>query len=250
MIPLSPAGTSAVRQPWRCERGRVLVLGDSLAGGATVIDRERILQRVECSMVDHLVRRAPHMSVTVDAAPWRRTPELVGLLPAALDTARPDLVVIVSGANDGDIEWKRFVVSKGRIIRNGTRLNDFTAALAALSGLCSQHGAAMILAEIIAPSLRLRAPLLSKAAGFDLWPILEQSGGQQACDRIVASYRAAAESQALQSGFRVARTGSVLDGADQELVYAEDGAHPNDEGHLRMADMLARCVLEPLERAA
>jgi lysophospholipase L1-like esterase len=230
-------------------QGRVLVLGDSIAAGATVIDGERIIERVACSFVDHLILQAPHLRVTVEATPWRRTPDLVALAPAMLDAHKPDVVIVATGANDADIEWKRFVVSHGRIIRNRTRLADYAAALASIADECSRRGASMIATEVISPALRLRAPQLSKAAGRDLWPLFEQCGGQPACDKVVVEYRAAAESQARKSGFSLARTGSALDTAQHDLVYAEDGVHPNDEGHRVLADALVPCVLQPLGRA-
>jgi lysophospholipase L1-like esterase len=230
-------------------QGRVLVLGDSMAAGATVVEGDRIVERVACSFVDHVALAAPGISVSVDARPWRRTPELVDVVPALLETHTPDVVIVATGANDADIEWKRFVVSHGRIIRNRTRLSDYAAALASLAEECSGRGASMIVTEIISPPLRLRAPLLSKAAGRDLWPLFEECGGQPACDKVVAEYRAAAEVQAKESGFGLARTGLALESVNQDLVYADDGMHLNDSGHRVLAAALAPCVLSLLGRS-
>jgi lysophospholipase L1-like esterase len=250
MTPLSQAlGADSCAPDARGEASRVLVLGDSISAGATVIDGVRILHRVACSFVGHVVRQAPHLNVMVDAVPWRRTPELVDAAAALLAAHDPDVVIIATGANDADIEWKRYVVSHGRVVRSRTRLTDFTAALGSLAGACAKHGASMIATEVISPALRLRAPHLSAAAGRDLWPLMQQSGGQAACDRIVEDYRAAAKREAERSGFTVARTGAALEAAPHEEVYAADGVHPNDEGHRILGAALAPVILQSVRRA-
>jgi lysophospholipase L1-like esterase len=230
-------------------RGRILVLGDSISAGATVIEGMQILERVANSFVEHVARQAPDLNVTVDAVPWRRTPELAEGVPSLLAAHDPDVVVIATGANDADIEWKRYVVSNGRVVRSRTRLVDFTAALGKLAVACAKHGAVMIATEVISPALRLRAPLLSAAAGRDLWPLIQESGGQAACDKIVEDYRGAAHDEGKRSGFAVARTGSALGDAPHEQVYAADGVHPNDEGHRILGTALAPLILPALRRA-
>lgn len=218
--------------------GRVLVLGDSIAAGARSVDGTTITDRLSPTFVDLLAARLPAFEFVVDAVALRRTPDVLGVLPGLLESVDPSIVLVVTGANDADLDWRRFVISDGAVVRSRTPIGTYSADLTSIARLIVAHGANGILAEPIGLHLASRAPHLNSLVKKDLGPAMERAGGQKHADEIVNRYREVSGVVAAEFGFIHVPLGPDLASHDPSRVLAADGTHPNELGHEVMAETL------------
>lgn len=221
--------------PSRGARPVLLIIGDSIALGATAIDGTTILSRVENSFADHAAASLPEWSVVVEAAPLRTTRFAATSTPEAITRHRPDAIFVTTGANDVDIDWRRFMFSQGRTVQSRTPLSAYAASLRAIAGHGRAAGIPVILADTFNSNLDRRMGHLCSILGQDIRSWVEGAGGQPVCDAMVREYRAAAASVARELGLALCPLGSSFEQGDLSSLLAQDGTHPNQAGH----DLLA-----------
>lgn len=228
-------------------RPRVLVLGDSIAAGALSVDGTTITDRLSPTFVDLLAERFATLEFVVDAVALRRTPDVLGALPGLLERVEPAMVLVATGANDADLDWRRFVISDGAVVRSRTPIERYASDLASMARLIRAHRAWAILAEPIGLHLASRAPHLCSLVKRDLGPAMERAGGQAHADEIVGRYRDASALVAAEFGFLHCPLGPDLASQDPSRVLAADGTHPNELGHRVMAETLGTALaMSPL----
>lgn len=258
MTPAAPrltlVGTPlAVASP---ERLRMLVVGDSIAAGATEVGfgspssggGAEVIRVIRPTYVDLLQQQLPNWTIALDAVPHRRTADLVPIIDALLETHRPHLVLVATGSNDCDLDWRRFVLRKGADVRSRTPLPAFLAATAAVVDAVHRAGASVILSDVLGISLPLRRPTLEAVINQDLGDILEAAGGQPRADAIADQYRAALAEFCAARDLPLARYGQAVWNADHAHVIADDGTHPSAQGHRVIADAIAPVVIHAAAR--
>ncbi len=231
----------------------MLVLGDSIAAGALSVDGSSITERLTPTFVDLLAAQFASFEFVVNAVALRRTPDVLAALPALLTSIDPAIVLVATGANDADLDWRRFVISDGAVVRSRTPIETYRADLAAIARLIDSHGASAIFTSAIGLDLSSRTPHLCSLVQRDLRPAMERAGGQAHADEIVSRYRHASALIAAEFGFPHAPLGPDLASHDPSKVLAPDGTHPNALGHVVMAEtltaafsLLARPTSEPI----
>lgn len=232
------------------ERLRMLVVGDSVAAGATEVSSSEVIRVIRPTYVDLLQERLPKWAISLDAVPHRRTADLVPVIDSLLEQHRPHLVLIATGSNDADLDWRRFVIRKGLDVRSRTPLAAFMKATSAVVDAVHRFGAAAILTDVLGISLSLRRPALERAVEQDLGPILEAAGGQPRADAIAAEYRAALADYCKQSEIPLASYGLAVWETDHSQVIAEDGTHPSAAGHRVIAEAVSPVILHAAGRVA
>ena len=227
----------------------LLVLGDSVALGATAIDGVRVVARVDRSFVETVTELAGWRLV-IDAVPLRTTHVAATELPRLLDVERPDLLLIATGANDVDIDWRRFVVSRGEVVRSRSPLRAYGAALRSMAVVAKEKSVPLAISETFSCSLSRRVPHLSSLLGQDVGAWVEAAGGQTKCNEIVRDFRAVAREIAEEFGATLIPIGSAFDAGPVEGMLAADGTHPNQAGHDLIADVCLAHLRSPLDTVA
>src|ERR1700677_4592992 len=97
---------------------KLLIIGDSISLGVAEIRGNDVIDRVATSYVDLLRAALIGVEILVDADTHRTTSVACKNIDALLATHRPDVLLIMLGGNDGDIDWRRFVLSNGVVIRS------------------------------------------------------------------------------------------------------------------------------------
>lgn len=241
MLTLPNATFESPRQP-------MLIVGDSIALGATQIDGTSVVARVERCFVDAISIAISPRPIVVDARPMRTTRTVAQELAVLLHTHRPATLFLCTGANDADIDWRRFMVSEGAVVRSRTPLDQFLRSLRDIAALCSAAGVELILSDVMSSRLESRLPYLNRLVGRDIRAWAEAAGGQASCDEVVLRYREAMSSLASELSLRVAPFGSALEGPGFAALLAPDGTHPNQAGHDALAHALAPALVQAMPR--
>jgi len=143
------------------------------------------------------------------------------------------MLLLATGSNDADVDWRRLIASRGRVVRTTTPLAAYERALAAILAEASAIGCEARVFEPLAMDLERRAAWLGRELGRDLTPVVEESGGAARAREIVLEYRLA--TRRVAGDENVVRCGTVLEEAGTAEVLGEDGVHPNLAGHRLIA---------------
>jgi lysophospholipase L1-like esterase len=225
--------------------GHLLILGDSITLGVTEVLGDEILASVQTSYVQHLSQSLPGLRITIDAALHRTTSQVRQTIEATLERHKPEIVMLMIGGNDADLDWKRLILSEGRIARNRVSAERYAENLTALTGQILAMDAIPILTDFPRHDLIKRGNYISRLANKEIVPLLEQNGGQAESDRRLRSYRHALSSVARENSVALAAYGALLDIHDSSIVLGVDGAHPNDVGH----ELIARELIQAISKA-
>jgi lysophospholipase L1-like esterase len=243
----SPAGGLDASAVAPAARTRLLVIGDSAAAGVARLDANEVVERVSPSFVDLLRAWFPTWAIVVDAIPHRRTAEVATTIDRILMSAKPDIVLLATGSNDLDLDWRRFVASDGRTVRNRTPLGAFTDSMRVVAAAVAAAGASLVLTDVLGMSLALRRPHLERLLGRDLGAMIERGGGQPRADAVTAQYRLAVARVSGEIGAPVAAYGEALDGHAPGAVIGVDGTHTSVAGHRVMAEVIAPILQQVIQ---
>jgi lysophospholipase L1-like esterase len=218
----------------------ILIMGDSVALGASSLDGVEVRARVQKPFPQQLAAALSGWNVIVDAAAMRTTLMAAERVASLLDEHRPDALLLATGANDVDLDWRRFIVSKGSVVRSRTPPAQFAKSVALIADAASTRGVRVFLCDTMTCHLSIRLPYLTQLLGVDLNGMAKAAGGQPACDGLVRAYRETVERAAESHGAVVASFGSALDRGVASAVHEADGTHPNQAGH----DLIAAALVE------
>jgi lysophospholipase L1-like esterase len=225
--------------------GSVLIVGDSISLGATDVRGNEVLQRVERPYVDVLRQQFPSVEFAVDAEVHRTTIVARQRIATLLAEQQPDVVLLMIGGNDATFDWKRFVVTDGKIARSKVPVERFQENLIDLVRHVRDAGAVPVICDLPVMSIAVRGEYISQLAGKDLAPLLERGGGQAEVDRHHAIYMNAVGAIADHHDVLVARFSEEMYQLGPSHIVSTDGVHPNAKGH----EMIAAGVAPVLARA-
>ncbi len=235
-------------------RSTLLIVGDSMSLGAAEILGKDIVGFVTPSYVE-LLREglAAVANIVVDAEVHRTTLQALEELPGLLDAHRPDVILLAVGSNDVDVNWKRFIITDGRVGQNTVRMDRYLENVRSIVDFARARGTRVVLMDMHNHNLAVRGPYLSRLAGRDVNAMIERGGGQAASDRGLDEYRAALEALAVETSADLVRYGVMLCGRPPQEVLGEDGVHVNAEGHrliaLELLPVLRRACVESVRPA-
>lgn len=223
----------------------ILLFGDSITLGAAVVQNSDILTTVERAYPDILARELPECRITRDAKVHRTTAKALNDLPTALAIHRPHIVVLMLGGNDADMNWRRFLITRGASAQSKVRPEEFGRNIIRLATIVQTAGAIPILTDIPDHDLGVRGQALSQLAGMDVNLFLSASNVQQKSDASLHEYRRHIRSAAAHHHTLLAEFGDQLALLGRENVIGPDGVHPNAAGHMVIAQSLLS-ILRPL----
>lgn len=224
---------------------RLLILGDSISLGVAEVRGNDVVDRVQTSYVDVLRGALSEVDIVVDADIHRTTSVACKNIDTLLATHRPNVVLIMLGGNDGDIDWRRFVLSNGTIIRSRNTVAAYEHNLRQLAMKILAAGATPILTDMPNHHFELRGPYISRIAERDVTSMLERGGGQAASDAELVKYRQAAEKICADLSVALIRYGQAMEQHPPREMVGIDGAHPSAAGHR----VIAEALLPELQRA-
>jgi lysophospholipase L1-like esterase len=225
---------------------KLLILGDSISLGVAEVRGNDIVARVETSYIDILSHALPGVQIIVDADVHRTTSVACKSIDALLDRHRPHAVLVMLGGNDADLDWKRFVLSNGAIVRCRLTVDAYEKNLREMAGKIIAAGAAAVLTDMPNHHFQFRGPYVSKLAGVDVSGMLERGGGQAASDQSLLKYRAVVARIDGELPVSVVRYGEILDAHPPREMVGIDGAHPSAAAHRLIADALTPTLLRVL----
>jgi lysophospholipase L1-like esterase len=225
---------------------KLLILGDSISlGVAEIRGINEIAARLDASYVDLLTPALAGTTIVIDADVHRTTGAVRDSVDGILATHSPDVVLIMLGGNDADMDWRRFVLSDGRIARSRVPVETYEKNLRLIAAKITATGAMPVLTDMPNHHFELRGPYVSKIAGKDISAMLERGGGQAASDKELVKYRDAVARVARDLNIPLARYGEVLDAQPPKEVIGIDGVHPSAAAHRLIAESLLP-ILIPL----
>jgi len=228
----------------------LLIIGDSLTLGAAEISANgSILSCVKTCYVDRLRQAMPSITLITDADVHRTSAGALDRLDGLLKQHRPDVVVFMIGANDADIDWKRFILSNGRVVRHRVSADRYSHNLRELTGRTLAAGVVPVLYQFATHDLSRRGPYISKLVGRDLMPFINANGGQPESDAQFAKYHEALLDAARDLGVPIALCAAAVGQPPSPLVCHDDGTHLNDEGHRLVASVLLPVLAAALHAA-
>jgi lysophospholipase L1-like esterase len=236
---------------------KLLILGDSISLGVAEVRGNDVVDRVEQSYVDLLRSALPEVEIIVDADTHRTTTAACKIIDQMLATHRPGTVLVMLGGNDGDIDWRRFVLSNGTIIRSKNTVEAYEHNLRQLAMKILAAGATPILTDMPNHHFELRGPYISRIAERDVITMLERGGGQAASNIERAKYREAVTKVANELSVTLVHYGEAMELHPPREMVGIDGAHPSTAGHRVIADALlpdlqrtCRVNLQPISLSA
>ena len=220
----------------------LLIMGDSIALGATVVIGHQVVERARPHFVDYLRHRQSNWAIEADGQVQRTTDNAVGLMPQLLACHRPDAVLLVLGGSDADLDWKRFIVSRGRRVQSNTPLHRFADNLRSLIRMITMSGAAPVLSDVPNQDVLARGAWLGQHIGQNLMPWIEAGGGQAESDRRLAEYNQIVEDVSAETRVDIARWAkgiSTLPPADR---FGPDATHPSAPAHRIIARVVEQSI--------
>ncbi|MGC8560662.1 MAG: SGNH/GDSL hydrolase family protein [Phycisphaerae bacterium] len=224
---------------------KLLIIGDSITLGVADMRGADVLAYVDRTYVDILRERFPRLTMIVDADLHRSTIGGLRCLRPLLETHRPQMTLLMLGGNDADPDWKRFVVSNGRVARSRIEISRYIDNLRSMVEMVRSTGGILILTDMPNQYLARRSKVLSELAGRDLAPLIEACGGEKLCNEVLEKYREAAAALAAQLAVPFAPYGHSLARHPLDQVVGPDGVHPSREAHTIIAEQII-AVLQPM----
>ncbi len=234
----------------KAPKHRLLIVGDSISLGVEELRISEIVATVQTCYVDLLRERLPATEIIVDADIHRTTTAALSVIDALLAQHQPCLVLLMLGGNDADVEWRRFIISEGRIVRNRLTVAQCGANLQLLASKVIAAGAFPILTDMPNHDLARRGPYLSQLSGKDVSALIAGNGGQQRSDIGLLAYHDAAAEAAKTTHSAFVAYGAALHRFPAAEVIGTDGVHPNFKGHQIIAHELLPNLEVALQRCA
>ncbi|HUO07574.1 MAG TPA: GDSL-type esterase/lipase family protein [Phycisphaerae bacterium] len=216
----------------------VLLLGDSITLGAAEIREAQVISTVAMSYVDHLRTAAFDCTFVVDAKVNRSTARAVNDLPGVLDSVKPDIVLLMLGGNDADMNWRRFMVTSGRVARSNVRPAEYGNNLRTMIECVRSRGMSPLITDIPDHDVTARGDYLSKLLQIDVAGMIRNSGLQETSDRELRAFWDQAALVSERCGVPLVSYGRKLVETGRNRVLGVDGVHPNAFAHRLIAQEL------------
>lgn len=226
----------------------LLIIGDSITLGATEVRGDEIVSRVRLTYIDLLCEKIPGLRVTANADMHRTTTDVLTILQDVLAQVNPDVVLVMAGGNDADLNWRRFVVTDGRAACNAVPVARYAQNLRQIVATSLARGITPVLTDMPSQSIAQRGQYISGLCGKDVTAMLERCGGQVESDRRLGEYREAAAQVAAEMRTDFAPYGPALARHRLLDVLGVDGVHPNELAHRVIAEALAPTVASLVRR--
>ncbi len=215
---------------------RLLIEGDSIALGVSEVHGLNVASRVSCSFVDIISLRFPDLEIHIDADVHRSTIGALRCIDELLAKYRPDATLLMVGGSDADPDWKRFVVSNGRVARSRVDLSRYTENLRSLIDKIRRANSIPILTDMPNQNVTRRGLLMSELSGKDVSALIRAHGGQKICDEGLELYRQTVAALAAEFDVPFAPYGHRLGIHDSDKVIGPDGIHPTEFAHSIIAE--------------
>jgi lysophospholipase L1-like esterase len=228
-------------------RPKLLILGDSISLGVSELRTDGPAGRVETSYVDLLIRTMPHVQIILDAEIARNTAAGCKIVDELLAAHNPDAVLLMLGGNDGDMDWRRFILTGGKIMRSRTPVETFEKNLRLLASKALARGAEPILTDFPSHRLGPRGIYISSMINKNVSAMIEASDLQSISDEAVIKYRSAAARIAHDLSIPMVAYGKVLDQFPARMITSIDGVHPSSIAHRFIAREFMRVLSHMLQ---
>jgi lysophospholipase L1-like esterase len=227
----------------------LLIIGDSIALGAAEVRGTQVVEYVQPTCIDLLKAAMPMLEVRIDAQVRRNSASVRQEIDKIIARHQPRRALLMIGGSDADMDWRRFVLTDGKVARSVVPVDRYENNLRLICRQLLSAGATPILMDMPNHHFVLRGPYISKIAGKDITPLLERGGGQAESDKHLVLYRAAVAGVAADLNLELVRFGEALDAHPPQSVLSADGAHPNAAGHRLIAQTLIAALSQPAAAA-
>lgn len=221
---------------------RLLIIGDSITLGITELHSNEVISTACPTYVDYLRDFFKEWQIVVDASIHRKTADVLPILGDLLDAHKPDRVIFAVGGNDADLDWKRFIISQGRVVRTLVSVEKLRGNLLKLIDIARSRGVEPILTYFVSHYLPIRGEYLSRLSGMDVSKWIVQGGGDVVSERMLQEYWKMISDLSAQQNVLTVRKGQMLRSGDPATVLAADGIHPTAGGHR----IIARAMISAL----
>jgi lysophospholipase L1-like esterase len=227
----------------------LLIIGDSIPLGAAEIRGTDIVEYVQPTCVDLLKAAMPTLDIRIDAEVYRNSVSVRQELEQIIARHQPKRVLLMIGGSDADMDWKRFVLSDGKIARSRVSMEKYESNMRLICARLIEIGASVILTDWPNHCFALKGPYVAKLTGKDIPALLERGGGQAESDKHLIPYRAKAAEVARDLQLQLIRFGEALDSHPANQVLCSDGTHPSAAGHRVIAACLIAGLGQPVAAA-
>jgi lysophospholipase L1-like esterase len=207
--------------------------------GASEVQGNKAVSFVAPAYPDILRDALPTVDMVVDCGVSRITTTVCDRIDALLHTHRPAVVLVAVGGNDADCDWRRLVMSDGKIAHNRVKLETYESNLRKIVGQIASSGARAILTEPSNQCLAMRGPYLSRLSNRDVTAMIDAHGGQAECDRRLTGYRQAVARVAIDTGSELVSCAVDIADHDPQEILCEDGVHLSAIAHRHLATSYA-----------
>jgi lysophospholipase L1-like esterase len=228
---------------------KLLIIGDSISLGVSELRGKEPAERVEICYVDLLTRSMPHVEIVVDAEVFRTAGAACNNIDNLLATHDPDVVLIMLGGNDTDMDWRRFILSGGKIARSRIPAETYEKNLRSLALKVLDSNAELVLTDFPSHRIGPRGEYISRLTCKDVSAMLEACGFQSISDTEVIEHRSAVARTAADLKIPLVRYGEVLDQYPDRMMAGVDGVHPTAAAHRLIARELMRVLIHLLQPA-
>ena len=220
------------------DQHRLLIIGDSMTLGITELRGNEIVSTTSSTYVDILRDFFKDWQIEVNASIHRRTADVLPMLDDLLIANKPDRVIFALGGNDADLDWKRFIVSQGRVVRTQVTVEKLRGNLLKLIEMARAHHVDPIITCFVSHNLLIRSEYISQLSGMDVRAWVVQGGGEKVSEPMLQEYWQMIEKLAVEQQVVVVRHGPLLRTFDAKIVLAPDGTHPSAAGHQVIAQAM------------
>jgi lysophospholipase L1-like esterase len=221
----------------------LLIIGDSITLGAAEVRGTQVLHYVEPTCIDLLRAGLPMLDIRVDAQVSRNSVSVRQEIESLIAAHQPlDRVLLMIGGSDADMDWKRFVLSEGRIARSRVPVDRYEKNIRQICERLIAIGATPILTDMPNHDFKLKGPYVSQLSGKDVVAMIDAGGGQAESDKHLVEYRASIVAIAADLGVQLIPFGAALDSYPSGAMLSPDGTHPNAAGHC----VIAQCMMAVL----
>jgi len=209
----------------------LLIIGDSVALGAAEVRGNDIVEYIQPTCVDLLKAALPHLTVRIDAQVRRNSVSVRDEIDALIEKHHPAHTLLLIGGSDADMDWKRFIVSDGKVARNRVPVERYEKNMRHICERLIAAGATPILTDVHNHNFAICGPYVAALTGKDIPAMIINGGGQSESDRHLMQYREAVTKISNDLGLQLIAFGHAMDQYPPEQMVSHDGTHPSAAGH-------------------
>jgi lysophospholipase L1-like esterase len=226
----------------------LLVVGDSITLGAAEVRGNTIVSPAGRTYLDVLGDLAPGLRLTANAQLHRTTTDALRLLDAQVAEHNPDVVLLMLGGNDVDVNWKRFVITEGRANGSVIPLEVYGQNLRQMIRILREAGILPLITDLPRHDLVIRGRYLSEYCGRDVSAMLDRVDGHTLSRQRLSSYCRMAEEISAETGCPIVRYGAALARHPRSEMLGPDGAHPTAQAHEIIGQTIYAALLANVPR--